>query len=57
MEAPPWLGPTLDWQLCQVSDFSNIRLYISQLKDEIQTLKRKWKPPKIDMVYIKVLFY
>ncbi|XP_033198362.1 gemin 2 [Bombus vancouverensis nearcticus] len=49
MEAPPWLGPTLDWQLCQVSDFSNIRLYISQLKDEIQTLKRKWKPPKIDM--------
>ncbi|KAK9305757.1 hypothetical protein QLX08_003489 [Tetragonisca angustula] len=49
MEAPPKLGPTLAWQLCQVSDFSNIRLYISQLKNEIQTLKRKWRPPKIDM--------
>lgn len=49
MEAPPWLGPSLDWQLYQVSDFSNIRLYISQLKNEIQSLKRKWKRPKIDM--------
>ncbi|OAD55022.1 Gem-associated protein 2 [Eufriesea mexicana] len=52
VEAPPWLGPTLDWQLYQVSDFSNIRLYISQLKNEIQTLKRKWEPPKIDMPQI-----
>lgn len=51
MEAPPWLGPSLDWQLYQVSDFSNIRLYISQLKNEIQSLKRKWKRPKIDMVF------
>ncbi|CAK9818626.1 Gem-associated protein 2 [Anthophora quadrimaculata] len=49
VEAPPWLSPTLDWQMCQVSDFSNIRLYISQLKNEIQTAKRKWRPLKIDM--------
>ncbi|XP_076235790.1 gemin 2 [Calliopsis andreniformis] len=52
MEAPPWLGPTLDWQMCQVSDFSNIRLYISQLKNEIQTAKRKWKPPSINLPQI-----
>lgn len=56
MEAPPWLGPSLDWQLYQVSDFSNIRLYISQLKNEIQSLKRKWKRPKIDMVFAKIFF-
>ncbi|KAF3428750.1 hypothetical protein E2986_01947 [Frieseomelitta varia] len=49
VEAPPKLGPTLDWQLYQVSDFSNIRLYISQLKNEIQTSKRQWRPPEIDM--------
>ncbi|XP_076756758.1 gemin 2 isoform X1 [Xylocopa sonorina] len=48
VEAPPWIGPSLDWQLYQVSDFSDIRLYISQLKSEIRTLKRKWIPPKID---------
>ncbi|KOC64369.1 Gem-associated protein 2 [Habropoda laboriosa] len=49
VKAPPWLGPTLNWQLYQVSDFSNIRLYISQLKNEIQSAKRKWRPLKIDM--------
>ncbi|XP_017883376.1 gem-associated protein 2 isoform X2 [Ceratina calcarata] len=49
VEAPPWLGPTLEWQLYQVSDFSNVRMYISQLKNEIHTLKRKWRPPKIDL--------
>ncbi|XP_076652336.1 gemin 2 isoform X2 [Halictus rubicundus] len=49
VEAPSWLGPTLDWQRCQFSDFSNVRLYISQLKNEIQTSKRKWKPPPINL--------
>lgn len=48
IQAPtPWTGPTLEWQLYQVSDFSNVRMYISRLKDEIRTLKRQWKPPKI----------
>ncbi|XP_076756760.1 gemin 2 isoform X2 [Xylocopa sonorina] len=51
VEAPPWIGPSLDWQLYQVSDFSDIRLYISQLKSEIRTLKRKWIPPKIDTIW------
>ncbi|XP_076300375.1 gemin 2 isoform X2 [Lasioglossum baleicum] len=49
VEAPSWLGPTLDWQQCQFSDFSNVRLYISQLKNEIQTSKRKWRPPPINL--------
>ncbi|XP_076683855.1 gemin 2 [Andrena cerasifolii] len=49
VEAPSWLSPTLDWQLCQVSDFSHVRLYISQLKNEILTAKRKWRPTKIDL--------
>nr|XP_033327370.1 gem-associated protein 2 [Megalopta genalis] len=49
MEAPSCLGPTLDWQQYQFSDFSNVRLYISQLKDEIQSSKRKWKPPSINL--------
>ncbi|XP_076180257.1 gemin 2 isoform X2 [Ptiloglossa arizonensis] len=49
MEVPSWLDCTLDWQQCQVSDFSNIRLYISQLKNEIQTSKRKWKSPQFDL--------
>jgi len=28
-----------------------MRLYVSQLKDEIQMSKRKWKPPDIELVY------
>ncbi|XP_054006948.1 gem-associated protein 2 [Hylaeus anthracinus] len=49
MEAPSWLGCTLDWQHCQMSDFSNVRLYISQLKNEIQMSKREWRPPQLDL--------
>ncbi|XP_043261039.1 gem-associated protein 2 isoform X2 [Colletes gigas] len=49
VEAPSWLGSTLDWQQCQLSDFSNIRLYIRQLKSEIQTSKRKWRPQQFDL--------
>ncbi|XP_076632370.1 gemin 2 [Colletes latitarsis] len=49
VEAPSWLGSTLDWQQCQLSDFSNIRLYIRQLKSEIQTSKRKWRPSQFDL--------
>lgn len=47
VEAPPCLGPTLEWQRFQVSDFSDVRLYISQLRNEIQTCKRKWRRPEI----------
>ncbi|XP_067217355.1 gem-associated protein 2 isoform X2 [Linepithema humile] len=49
VQAPPSLKPTLEWQQYQVSDFSDVRLYVSQMKDEIQTSKRKWKPPDIDL--------
>ncbi|XP_034195113.1 gemin 2 [Osmia lignaria lignaria] len=49
VEAPPWLGPTIDWQLYQVSEFSNARLYISQLKNDVQTFKHKWKRPNINL--------
>ena len=49
LEAPSWLSPTLDWQQCQVSDFSHVRLYVSQLKSEILTAKRKWRPSQIDL--------
>ncbi|EFN75349.1 gem-associated protein 2 [Harpegnathos saltator] len=47
IQAPPKLSPTSEWQQYQVSDFCNMRLYISQLRDEMQTYKRKWKPPNI----------
>ncbi|XP_029157481.1 gem-associated protein 2 [Nylanderia fulva] len=53
VQAPPSLSPTVEWQQYQVSDFSNIRLYISQLKDEIQVGKRKWRPPDIHLPNIK----
>lgn len=49
IEAPSCLGPTLDWQTHQISEFSHMRLYITQLKSEIQTFKRKWSSPKIEM--------
>lgn len=49
VEAPPWLGPTREWQDYQILDFSNVRLYVSQLKDEIQMSKRKWRPLKIEL--------
>ncbi|XP_032667311.1 gem-associated protein 2-like [Odontomachus brunneus] len=49
VQAPPKLSPTLEWQKYQVSDFSDMRLYVSQLRDEIQTYKRKWKQPNIDL--------
>jgi len=51
MQAPAKLAPTLEWQQYQVSDFSKMRLYVSQLKDEIHTNKRKWKPPDLDLVH------
>lgn len=53
VEAPPWLGPTRQWQEYQIHDFSNVRLYVSQLKDEIQTTKRKWNAPKIELPKIE----
>ncbi|GAB1867244.1 Gem-associated protein 2 [Camponotus japonicus] len=49
VEAPPSLSPTSEWQQYQVSDFSDIRLYVSQLKDEIQVGKRKWRIPDINL--------
>ncbi|KAL0112713.1 hypothetical protein PUN28_012169 [Cardiocondyla obscurior] len=49
IQAPASLGPTKEWQQYQVADFSKLRLYISQLKDEIVIGKRKWRPPNIDL--------
>lgn len=48
-EAPESLSPSLEWQKCQVDDFSKIRLYVARLRDEIQTCKRKWKPPALKL--------
>ncbi|XP_033223432.1 gem-associated protein 2 isoform X2 [Belonocnema kinseyi] len=47
-EAPASFAPSLEWQECQVADFSKTRLYIARIRDEIQTSKRKWKPPPVD---------
>ncbi|XP_011869062.1 PREDICTED: gem-associated protein 2 [Vollenhovia emeryi] len=49
VEAPENLRPTVEWQQYQVSDFSKLRLYVSQLKDEILVGKRKWRPPDIQL--------
>ncbi|XP_071562678.1 gem-associated protein 2 [Temnothorax nylanderi] len=49
VQAPASLKPTVEWQQYQVSDFSKLRLYISQLKDEILIGKRKWRPPDIHL--------
>lgn len=35
IEAPASIGPTLDWQQCQLADFSSLRLDIAQLKSSI----------------------
>jgi len=40
-QAPEYISPTQEWQLCQVADFSNIRLYIAQIRDEITKNIRK----------------
>ncbi|KAG5346847.1 GEMI2 protein, partial [Acromyrmex charruanus] len=49
VQAPASLKPTVEWQQYQVADFSKLRLYVSQLKDEILIGKRKWKPPDIHL--------
>jgi len=45
VQAPASLKPTIEWQQYQVRDFSDVRLYVKRLKDEIQIGKRKWRPP------------
>ncbi|XP_015607934.1 gem-associated protein 2 isoform X2 [Cephus cinctus] len=47
--APHSLAPAAEWQKCQITDFSDIRLYVARLKSEIQTCKRKWRPSSICM--------
>ncbi|KAJ8667631.1 hypothetical protein QAD02_009294 [Eretmocerus hayati] len=42
-EAPECLRPTQEWQKCQIADFSNLRLYIAQLRSEITNRKCKRK--------------
>ncbi|XP_018301538.1 gem-associated protein 2 isoform X2 [Mycetomoellerius zeteki] len=49
VQAPASLKPTVEWQQYQVADFSKLRLYVSQLKDEILIGKRKWRPPDIHL--------
>lgn len=48
-EAPASLGPTLEWQECQIVDFYKIRLYIARIRGEIQTCKRKWEPSPVQL--------
>ncbi|XP_066602621.1 gem-associated protein 2-like isoform X2 [Prorops nasuta] len=44
IEAPDTLGPAIEWQQCQIVDFSEIRLYIRELKDMIKELKHNNSP-------------
>ncbi|XP_020297475.1 gem-associated protein 2-like [Pseudomyrmex gracilis] len=53
VEAPSGLSPTLEWQQLQVSNFSDVRLYVSQLKNEVKTNKRKWTASSIKLPDIK----
>ncbi|XP_011495469.1 PREDICTED: gem-associated protein 2 [Ceratosolen solmsi marchali] len=39
-KAPEYIKPTQEWQKCQIVDFSNTRLYIAQIRDEITNYKR-----------------
>lgn len=34
VKAPAELSPTLEWQQCQIADFSDVRLHIERLKIE-----------------------
>lgn len=39
-KAPDNVNPTVEWQQSQVADFSKVRMYISQIRDEITEGKR-----------------
>jgi len=45
VKAPISLSPSLQWQQCQVADFSDIRLRIAGLRSNIQN--GKWKNPSM----------
>ncbi|XP_012252112.1 gem-associated protein 2-like isoform X2 [Athalia rosae] len=40
VEAPSTVTPSLDWQQCQLADFSSLRLDIAQIKNEILNSKQ-----------------
>ncbi|XP_014216654.1 gem-associated protein 2 [Copidosoma floridanum] len=41
-KAPESVSPTLEWQQSQIADFSSIRLYIMQFKNQTDKNKDKW---------------
>ncbi|OXU29831.1 hypothetical protein TSAR_000424 [Trichomalopsis sarcophagae] len=45
-KAPDYVSPTMEWQHCQLADFSHSRLYIAQIREEITNCNRKKKPMK-----------
>lgn len=48
MSAPESLVPTLEWQNCQVTDFSDIRTRISKMYDKQESWVHAVKYPPID---------
>lgn len=42
-KAPDYISPTQEWQRSKVKDFSDLRMYIEQFRDEIKKHKRKRK--------------
>ena len=45
-QAPEGFRPTAEWQKSQENAFSDLRLYISQIRDEITNERRK--PKRLD---------
>lgn len=43
------MGPTLNWQQCQIADFSDVRLYVSRLKSEIRSTKHQRKTLNVQL--------
>lgn len=50
VKAPNSLNPTIQWQHCQVADFSEVRLTIARLRSDIQN--GPWKPSAVTLVTI-----
>ncbi|XP_043267350.1 gem-associated protein 2 [Venturia canescens] len=49
IEAPHQLKPTLEWQQCQIADFSDVRLEIAGLRSRIHNSNSGWKLPAVTL--------
>lgn len=56
VEAPPCLGPTSEWQERQLGNFTDLKLYVIQMQDEIRTSKYKWKSQETQVVHKCIQF-